>query len=151
MTQHSQFSFLLPSNEAVVAIDSIAAGRGWCNVTPHVQDDVGQLTPNVFQLLIKKGAPVATLVTAAPKKGVPQESSLGVLHTRGKLSQERLSMILGDATFKVRQNHNQRGLLLNVPWDTSASEILRVMCTATDLLCDYERKDDWEMDLFVRD
>jgi hypothetical protein len=76
---------------------------------------------------------------------------LGVLHTRGRLGRERLATLLANTPFKVRQDHSQRGLLLDVPADTLATVILDAMCSLTTQLCDYELSGTWRLDLFVRD
>ena len=51
----------------------------------------------------------------------------------------------------MRQDHNQRGLLLDVEPDTPATIVLNVMCSMTADLCDYELTGSWRMDLFVRE
>jgi hypothetical protein len=76
---------------------------------------------------------------------------LGVLHTRGRLGRERLSTLLANAPFKVRQDHSQRGLLLDVPASTTSTVILDAMCSLTSQLCDYELTGSWRLDRFLRD
>jgi hypothetical protein len=150
MTTRSELSISGDRSQATAAIESIGAGRGWCNVVPDVAVDVKDLAPNVFSLWAKQGAPVASLVTAAPKKGVAQASTLGILHTRGRLGAERVASLLNGAPFTTRQDHTQRGLLLVVPDDAPAAQILEVMCSATAALCDYELTGTWHLSLFVR-
>jgi hypothetical protein len=147
----SQLSFSTDHSAAITAVDSVSAGRGWCNVIPGVTEDADDLKMNGFGLWVSKGVCVATLVTSPPRKSAPQPSSLGVLHTRGRLGRERLAALLADAPFKVRQDHSQRGLLLDVPVDTSTTVIVNAMCSLTTQLCDYDVTGSWRLDLFVRD
>jgi hypothetical protein len=146
----SQLRFSENRVDAIAAIESIGSGRGWCNVVPITVDDVPDLKVNVLGLWLNSGVPVATLVTSAPRNGEPQPSSLGVLHSHRRLGRERIALLLGGAPFVVRQDHNQRGLLVDVPVGTSASLVLERMCSMTDELCDYEKTGDWRLDLYVR-
>ena len=150
MNTRSQLRFSNDRADALSAIESIASGKGWCNVVPAVIEDVKDLTMNGFGLWVSKGVTVASLVTAAPRHGVDQTSSLGLLHTRGRLGRDRIASLLGSAPFKVRQDHNQRGLLLDVPAHTPAGPVLEVMCSLTAELCDYELTGSWRLDLFIR-
>jgi hypothetical protein len=151
MTTRSQLKFSTERAGAVAAIASIAAGRGWCNVVPEVTEEAEDLTMSVFGLWVSKGVTVASFVTAAPRRGEAQPSSLGLLHTRGRLGRERIAEMLGDATMRVRQDHSQRGLLLDVAADEKPTTVLEVMCRLTSSLCDYELTGIWRLDLFARD
>lgn len=104
---------------------------------------------NYFGLWLNKGLTVATFVTAAPRKGDAQPSTLGLLHSRSRLGPERVALMLHGAPFATRQDHNTRGLLLEVPNDAAASQILNVMCTLTESLCDYDFTGSWDMAVFV--
>jgi hypothetical protein len=146
----TQLRFSDDRSEALRAIDSISNGKGWCNVVPSVSEDVKGLTMNGFGLWVSSGVCVASLVTEAPRRGVDQPSSLGLLHTRHRLGRERISTLLGSAPFDVRQDHTQRGLLLDVPAHTSADVVLDVMCTLTTQMCDYDLTGSWRLDLFTR-
>jgi hypothetical protein len=151
VTTHRLVEFADDPTSAVEAIDTIADGRGWCNLTPEVDStDVDVLTPSVFSLRVKRGAPIASLVTSPPRKGERRPASLGVLHTRGRLGKERIDQLLGGAAFSVRQDHTQRGLLLEVPPDTPATKVLDVMRTVLSVLCDYDRTGKWRLDVFER-
>lgn len=151
MRTHRLLEFKEDTGPAVEAIGGIADGRGWCNLTPEVDaNDVDVLTPSVFSLRVKQGAPVASLVTAPPRRGERRPGTLGILHTRGRLGRDRIAVLLDGEHFAVRQDHTQRGLLLEVPPDTPAARLLQVMCSALGLLCDYERTGAWRLDVFER-
>jgi hypothetical protein len=133
------------------ALDDIADGKGWCNLTPEVDGrEVEVLTPSVFSLRVKRGAPVASFVTSPPRKGERRAGTLGILHTRGRLGKERLAQLLDGDGFSVRQDHTQRGLLLDVPPETPTPQVLEVMRTLLSSLCDYERTGKWRLDVYER-
>ena len=150
VTERSQLEFSTDLTAALKAIDSIAEGRGWCNVVPRVVEDVPDHKINFGGLWVNKGVVEASFVTAPPRHGEAQPSALGVLHTRGKLGRERIASLLEGAPFRVTQDHNQRGLLLEVPVGTPAKQVLDVMISMASSLCDYEMTGIWRMDLYVR-
>jgi hypothetical protein len=136
---------------AVEAVAGISGGVGWCNLTPEIEaDEVEVLSPSVFSLRTKQGAPVASLVTSPPKRGVARPSSLGVLHTRGRLGKERVTQLLAGAPFMLRQDHQTRGLLFEVPPDAPAAEVVATMCRLLETLCDYDRTGRWRLEVFER-
>jgi hypothetical protein len=151
VTTHRLVEFADDESTAIEAIATISDGRGWCNLTPEVDSsDVDVLTPSVFSLRVKRGAPVASLVTSPPRKGERRPATLGVLHTRGRLGKERIDDLLDGEAFTVRQDHTQRGLLLEVPPETPAPRVLEVMRRVLATLCDYDRTGKWRLDVFVR-
>jgi len=54
---------------------------------------------------------MASFITLPERHGEPQPSSLGLLHSRGRLGRERVGELLGGAPFRIRQDHSQRGLV----------------------------------------
>ncbi len=136
-------------NQALDAIASVEFGRGWCNVTPNIEEDVDEMKVNYFGLRFNKGVVVASYVTVAPKKGIDQPSTLGLLHSRGRLGRARIETLIGAAAFATKQDHNSRGLLLNVPPSTPPSQVLDVMCSLTESLCDYRFIGSWTLAHFV--
>lgn len=149
MTALRTIRFSIGRDQAIDAIGSVALGRGWCNVTPLVEEDVDPMKVNYYGLRFNKGVVMASYVTVAPKRGVEQPSSIGLLHSRGRLGRERISSLLGGASFTIKQDHNSRGLLLNVPSNALPSQVLNVMCTLTEELCDYQFMGSWTLDHFV--
>jgi hypothetical protein len=150
MSRQSQLRFSTDRADAVAAIASIDSGRGWCNVVAVVTDDVPDLKVNFFGLWANRGAAMASYVSSPPLRGEPQPGSLGVLHSRGRLGLELINSLLGSESFKVLQDHSQRGLLLEIPPDTAPGSILEVMCTFSSALCDYEMTGSWRLDLYTR-
>lgn len=149
MTSRSELVFSSERSGAVTAVGMSFAGRGWCNVSRLVIEDVPELKVNFYGLWVNKGVAVASFVPSVPRHGIGRPSSLGLLHSRGRLSVERIDALLNGAPYVVRQNHSQRGLLLDVPEGESAERIVNVMCTMTDSLCDYESTGDWRLTLFL--
>lgn len=134
---------------ALAALDAVGEGRGWCNVSPDVDEEVPDMKVNYFGLRLNKGVTVASYVTAPARRGVAQPSTLGVLHSRSRLGRERIASMLAGAPFIVRQDHNTRGLLLEVPVATSAQLVLTVMCSLTEALCDYDFTGQWTLSQFL--
>jgi hypothetical protein len=150
MSTKDELRFSTDRSAAITAMGLIDRGRGWCNVVPVVVDDVPDLKINISGLWLNHGVPVATLVTTGPKRGVEQPSSLGVLHSRGRLGTVRIRELLNGAPYTVRQDHNQRGLLLEVPVGSANAQILEVMASTTAALCEFEMTDQWRCDVFYR-
>jgi hypothetical protein len=151
VTEKRQFFFDTDRGEAIDAIDAVASGRGWCNVVPRVADDVPDISVKFTGMWVSHGATEATFVTFAPKKGVVQPSTLGILHTRGRLGKDRITTMLNGAPFVIRQDHANRGVLLEVPADAPAAQVLDVMCSMTEALCDCEMTGGWRFDLYQRE
>ena len=151
MTSHRQLEFADEQAGAIEAIAGISGGRGWCNLTPEIDaTDVEVLSVSVFSLRTKHGSPVATLVTSPPRKGVPRAGTLGVLHTRGRIGTQRIQSMLNGAAFPIRQDHTQRGLLLEVPGEAEPATVLGVMTSLLAGLCEYRRTGNWRLDVFER-
>ncbi|MGD1013500.1 MAG: hypothetical protein ABR963_03810 [Acidimicrobiales bacterium] len=151
MRQHSELHFSDDRETAVATLESIGQGKGWCNVIPDVEDDVPDLQVNFLGMWSNRGVAMASLITMPERHGVAQPSSLGLLHSRGRLGRERVAALLDGAPFQTRQDHSQRGLVLEVPAGTAARLILDVMCSLTSSLCDYEMTGTWRLDTYHRD
>jgi hypothetical protein len=149
VTQPTVMTFSEDRVAAIAAVDGVGEGRGWCNVAPVVEEEVADMKVNYFGLRLNKGVTVASFVTAAPRRGVAQPSTLGVLHSRSRLGKERIATMLNGAPFVTKQDHNTRGLLLEVPVGTSSSQVLTVMCSLTESLCDFDFTGRWTLSQFL--
>lgn len=149
MTRPTVITFSSERSDALAALDAVAAGRGWCNVTPDVEEEAPEMKVNYFGLRLNKGVAVASFVTSPARHGTAQPSTLGVLHSRSRLGRERIALMLAGAPFVVRQDHNTRGLLLEVPADASTDQVLTAMCSLTESLCDYDFTGSWTMSQFL--
>jgi hypothetical protein len=150
VTTRRQLMFSNERHDAIECLDAVASGKGWCNVIPGVTEDMPDLKMSGFGLWVSQGVSVATLVTAPARQGLEQASSLGLLHTRGRLGRARITELLSGAPFVIRQDHNQRGLLFDVAAGTPTALILDVMCSMSAELCEYELTGSWRMDVFLR-
>ena len=151
MTTRSTLVFSIDRAEAVAHLESVANGRGWCNVSPVVLEDVPEHKVNALGLWVTHGVTVATLVTAAVRHDQVQPSTMGLLHSRGRLGRSRIDELVGEPPFLVKQDHAQRGLLLEVPAATPTQRILDVMCTLGTALCDFETTGSFNMVRFLND
>ena len=149
MTEPTVLTFSEDRIAAVAALDGVGEGRGWCNVAPVVEEEVADMKVNYFGLRLNKGVTVASFVTAVPRRGVAQPSTLGVLHSRSRLGKERIAAMLDGAPFVTKQDHNTRGLLLEVPVATPSAQVLTVMCSLTEALCDYDFTGRWTLSQFL--
>jgi hypothetical protein len=149
MTEPTVLTFSEDRTAAVAALDGVGEGRGWCNVAPVVEEEVADMKVNYFGLRLNKGVTVASFVTAVPRRGVAQPSTLGVLHSRSRLGKERIAAMLDGAPFVTKQDHNTRGLLLEVPVATPSALVLTVMCSLTEALCDYDFTGRWTLSQFL--
>jgi hypothetical protein len=150
MTTKSRLYFNEDRGDAIMALDSIAEGRGWCNILPRVADDAPDIKVN-FLGWTNHGVTEASFVTSPPRQGQAQTSLLGVLHSRGRLGKDRIKTLLNGAAFPIKQDHSQRGLLLIVPPKVLSTDILEVMCSFTTELCEHEMTGGWRLEMFVRD
>lgn len=151
MTRHRIIEFQDEPHEAIESLEAIGEGRGWCNLTPEVRpDDVVVLAPSVFSLRTRRGAPVATYVTEPPRRGTVPPATVGVLHTRGRLGTEQIHKLLDGVPLRVRQDHQARGLLLEVPPEVPAATVLATMRRLLEELCDYDRTGKWRLEVYER-
>ncbi len=132
-------------------MESLAQGRGWCNVAPYVDGDIPDLKISLTGLWVSSGVPTASYVTF-PARGVAAvPASLGVAHSRGRLGVQRIRELVNGAPFTLRQDHRFRGVLFDVPPEAPIHQVLDVMCEMTNALSDFETTGRWRMDVFIRE
>ncbi|MGC2485141.1 MAG: hypothetical protein WA359_02715 [Acidimicrobiales bacterium] len=151
MTSKSRLYFNEDHRDALIALDAVAGGKGWVNVLPRVADDD---LPDIHVNFIgwtNHGIPIATFLTEVPRDGEAQLSSLGVLHSRGRIGKDRIREMLEGVPFAIRQDHSQRGILLVVPPGTPSSQVLDVMCRFSSELCEHEMTGGWRLELYERE
>jgi hypothetical protein len=66
VTTPTMITFSDDRGAAAAAIDAVSAGRGWCNVSPNVEQEAPDMKVNYFGLRLNKGVTVASFVTAPP-------------------------------------------------------------------------------------
>ena len=137
---------------ALEELERIEDGSGWVNVSAMVEEDVEPLRVNVWGLRSYRGVAVATWVPAEPREGPPQApaSTLGILHSRGRLGPDALREIFGSTPIRPTQDHPSRGVLADVPPGTSLDIVLDTLCRAAMSLCDYTTTGRWRLERFSR-
>lgn len=107
------------------------AQDGWINLLPGVVDEEseGPGKPSVFSTLFGGSPAPVTMVTWMPPRAVrggPGEATVGIMHPRGRgaISQLREMGIALPEGWRVRQDHNRRGLIVMVPADLPAGLVL---------------------------
>lgn len=108
-----------------------AAGDGWLNLLPGLDDEVEEPPRTVFTALFGAPQPPATMCTWIPGRdgGGP---TVGVAHPRGRHAArqlgERSVPVPGD--WRVTQDHGRRGLVVRPPPGTSDGLVLDWMLRA---------------------
>jgi hypothetical protein len=60
VTIPTEITFSSERTSAIRAVDAVGEGRGWCNVSPNVEEDVADMKVNYFGLRLNKGVTVAS-------------------------------------------------------------------------------------------
>ena len=69
MTVPTLIIFSHDREAAVAALDAVSAGRGWCNVSPNVEEEVPDMKVNYFGLRLNKGVTIASFVIGGRSTG----------------------------------------------------------------------------------
>lgn len=132
------------------------AHDGWVNLLPGVVDDdvAGPGKPSVFSTLFGGSAAPVTMVTWIPPKptrrGGPGEATVGIMHPRGRYAARLLaSMGIGlPQGWRVRQDHNRRGLIVLAPASAPVAEVLDWALRAGAALSTVELSGSWQARVF---
>lgn len=125
-----------------------AAGAGWVNVGPAVdEDDLPAPSGGLGKLFGGRGpaVPHATWVAGADRRGARRWSELGIEHGSGPKAVATLAG-LGlplPTGWLVRQDHVRRGLVLGVPPGTPADQIVAFLLEAAARLAQVPVGDRW--------
>lgn len=107
--------------EAVVGhMDRLAERRdGWVNLLPGVaEEDADPPARGVFSVFFGTARPPVSMCTWTPAgKGAAAVETVGILHPRGKNAVHQLKELGVELpeTWRVRQDHASRGLVIVVP------------------------------------
>jgi len=131
------------------------ARDGWVNLLPGVPDDEvqGPGKPSVFSTLFGGTQSPVTMVTWMPARsglGGPGEMTLGVMHPRGKRAVTQLAgmgipLLEG---WRVRQDHNRRGLIVLAPAAFPLDRLLDWALRAGAALATTELTGSWQARVF---
>lgn len=137
--------------EAIAELD--AAGTGWVNVGPEIdEEDLPPPSGGLGRLFSGRGpaVPHATWVAGGSRRGgARRPSELGIEHGSGPRAVARLAE-LGlplPGGWSVRQDHVRRGLVLAVPPGTPAEQIAEFLLGAAARLSEVPVGDRWLVDV----
>ena len=118
-----------------------AARSGWINFLPGVLDEDVQEPgkPSAFSTLFGMSQAPVTMATWIPAKGGRRngdEVTIGIMHPRGRYAIKQLAGLgvpLPDG-WRVRQDHNRRGLIVLAPAAAANVDVLDWTCRASEAL-----------------
>ena len=147
-----------PPEEAAVA-DALrplrAAGSGWINLMPGIDEDAGDVHPRagLFAFFGNQAAPVTMTTVMPPKKDrrASEGLTLGLMHPTGgkavsRLAEEGVTVPEG---WVVRQDHARRGLLVQTPVDVSEEDVIAWCVRAGTALCRAEMTGQWRAVVYL--
>ncbi len=122
----------LPDDVAPVLLrmDHLAnAHDGWINLLPGMPEEVEEPSVGLFSGLFGSARPPVTMCTWIPGRAQTYgegEATIGFMHPRGKHAACQLGSLGVDvpSTWRVRQDHVRRGLILSPLSGASNSEVL---------------------------
>jgi hypothetical protein len=131
-----------------------AAGAGWMNLLPGVDEDAAAPEPQagLFAFFGNRAAPV-TMATVMPAKldHLEQGMGVGLMHPTGNKAIARLAeagVPVPDG-WVVRQDHARRGLVLRSPAGASESEIITWCVQAGTALCRVDMTGEWQAVVYL--
>jgi hypothetical protein len=151
-----RFEFTPEAPEVVLSAMArlTAAADGWVNLVPGlVEEEARQQRNPGFSGLFGSPVPMSTMCTWFPAGGAaralgrrPASATLGILHPRGRHAVQQLAE-LGVAVpddWRVRQDHQRRGLLLEIPATATPDDVLDWALEAGGVLCAVPRTGRWQ-------
>jgi hypothetical protein len=106
-----------------------AAGDGWINFVPSISEREERPTSIGFMAIFSGSGTGATMITWIPgqrDKRRPAAPSLGITHATGHRAASSLAAdgVPVPPTWRIKQDHPRRGLILTLPADEANEEIL---------------------------
>jgi hypothetical protein len=132
-----------------------AAGSGWVNLMPGIDEDAGDLHPRagLFAFFGNQAAPVTMTTVMPPKKDRRHTEGLtvGLMHPTGGKAVARLAEagVTVPEGWVVRQDHARRGLLVRTPADVSEADVIAWSVRAGTALCRAEMTGRWQAVLYL--
>lgn len=142
-----------PSPIVAVLREQLARKRGWVNLQPEVEE--GHEPPPRglgFAIFSGRGAPVPLVTWTAPEDD-ESPITVGIQHGSGAKAIDRLAgadLPLGPGWFK-RADHSRRGLVVEIPTDEDAVEVLRWLIAASHVLSVPPLTGSWLADVYDGD
>ncbi len=132
-----------------------AAGSGWVNLMPGIDEDAGDVHPRagLFAFFGNQAAPVTMTTVMPPKKDRRHTEGLtvGLMHPTGGKAVARLAEagVTVPEGWVVRQDHARRGLLVRTPADVSEVDVIAWSVRAGTALCRAEMTGRWQAVLYL--
>ena len=128
----------------VDAVAAGAAGGGWVNIEPMVDDGQRSDVPGIFAWFSARGpqVPVGTFVAGSDRS----PASVGIEHGTGRDAGDRLNEagVGAPVAWLPRQDHPKRGLVWEVhSGDLDAEVVVDLLLRATALLCPLPHEGRW--------
>lgn len=135
----------------------LAASRdGWINLLPGVPAELveEQPRPSALSGLFGSTALPVTMVTWMPPgktRRRPPESTIGLLHDRGRFAARQLAQLGVDlpAGWRVRQDHPRRGLVVAVPAPAPPADVVRWMLRAAEAMASVPLTGRWQARIYL--
>jgi hypothetical protein len=134
----------------------LGAGDGWINLVPGLEDDQGELesTSTGLSSLFTSAQAQSTMCTwvpPKPRRDTLAEVDLGIMHPRGRRAVEQLrdAGIAVPAGWRVKQDHQRRGLLLKIPTTAPNLAVLDWAVRAGSALCNERLAGTWQAIVYL--
>ena len=138
----------------VRCLESMTVERqGWVNLLPGIEEGPAQTDelPGIFGLLGGGPPPVTMCTWVPPRSGRTgaEEVTIGVLHPlRRKVLRELADASMGlPPDWRLTQDHPRRGLVVNVPLNTPAEDVVAWLLGAGTLLCPMPLTGSWQAEV----
>lgn len=150
-------AFLIDDLERTSAVEEwlnaiIDAGNGWAHLRPVGADEAAMLVHQSFKVKLAEQAPQlpqATLVVSkTTKRGRRKPIEIAVSHMRGMPSASEVEL---PDTWRIREDDPGRGLLIEVPADRPAKELIAGIAQATAALSTLEIIPEWKATVAYRE
>ena len=140
---------------AVALAELRAAGSGWVNLLPGIDEDAVDVDPptGLFAFFGNRAPPV-TMATIMPPKRDRRDTegmTVGLMHPTGARAVARLAEV-GVAVpggWAVRQDHARRGLVLRTPVDAREGDVISWCVGAGTALCRAEMTGRWRAVVYL--
>ncbi|MGB9112234.1 MAG: hypothetical protein WCF24_05865 [Acidimicrobiales bacterium] len=127
------------------------ARDGWINLMPEKANEKKGASLG-FMSLFGGGSPGTTMCTWIPERedqNGRRHVSLGITHTTGRRISAQISTLDIPASWRIKQDHAQRGLVLSVPDDEPHDRVLAWAFRAIRALSPASRAGTWRAEIYL--
>lgn len=132
-----------------------AAGSGWINLMPGIDEDAGDVHPRagLFAFFGNQAAPVTMTTIMPPRKDRRDTEgvTVGIMHPTGGRAVARLAEagVTLPEGWVVRQDHARRGLLVRTPVVVGEADVVAWSVRAGAALCRAEMTGRWRAVVYL--